>query len=452
MKKIITILLSGFMIVGFSNVYAAATSNTSTTTKKASSQAVTVATVNIYNPKTTKTNGSQYSIFFDIYNRVGIQSDIRYGIELINIDTSTIVDTNLSNESLTLKEKETKGMVINYTIPGFIPSGNYKLAIVAQNKNGLPLAYMPASFAENAIIKVNNDSQDLAINNCVLTIFNDASSTAMYKNDQGVDIMPNEKLLSTCDVVNKKANNQNNVKIQLLTHSKDKFGDILANEVLTEVISIKRNSTQSVSFSVPTLQGAQLYYVDTFLVNSNAKQISPSYPIRYSVHGPSATILNLTMDKPSYKKGETANLKLFWVVGGGGIRISSDKDTYIIKAEIRNSLKSICGEAAKTTNNSSLAMNNTSFSIAMTKDCLPAISSVSIFDNKGNLLDTTEINVQNPVKNVYINAHIPSILNIGMLFNNRFRNYAVVFIVVLALIGYGIIKLRKKEEENKTNN
>lgn len=452
MKKLITILLSGFLIVSFSNVYAAVTSTstkTSTTTKKGGAQASVVATVNIYSPKTTKINEGEYSISFDIYNRVGIQSDIRYGIELINTDTSAVVDTYLSNESLTLKEKEVKNLTIDYKIPGFVPNGNYKLVIVAKNQNGLPLAYIPADSSKNSTISINNSSQYLSIDNCILTILNDDSNTAKYKSNQGVDIMPSEKLIATCDVTNKGARNENNIRVQLITHKKDTFGDILSNETLPEMISVKGDSTQSVSFTIPTLQNPQLYSVDTFFVNTDGQKISPTYQIYYSVHGPSATIQNLTMDKTSYKKGEIANLNVFWTIGGGGIRISSNKDTYVIKAEIKDSLKNVCGVAAKTTNNPSLAINNTLFNIAITKNCMPAMSTVSIYNGQGNLLDSTEINSQNPVSAVNINAHIPSIANISMIFNRTYRNYAVVFIVVLVLIGYGIIKLRKKEGENK---
>lgn len=447
MKKLITILLSGFLIVSFSNASAAVTTKTASTTVT-TPKAVTVATVNIYNPKTTKINASEYSISFDINNRVGIQSNIRYGIELINTDKYAILDTQLSNESLTLKEQETKSLTIDYKIPGFVSNGNYKLVLVAENQNGLPLAYMPANLNKDSIININNNSQNLSINNCILTILNDASSTAKYNNNQAVDIMPDEKLIATCDVTNKSSANENNVRLQLITHKRDSFGDILSNDTLTDLISIKGNSTKSISFTLPTLGNSQLYFIDTFFINSNGQKVSPSYSIFYSIHGPLATIQNLTMDKTSYKKGEIANLKVFWIIGGGGIRIAPNKDIYVIKAEIKDSLKNVCGNTAKTTNNTSLSVNNTTFNIAIAKDCIPAIATVSIYNGKGGLLDTTEINSQNSISGININANIPSIKNISTLFNNTYRNYAVVFIVVLVLIGYGIVVLRKKEQEN----
>jgi len=448
MKKLITILLSGFLIVSFSNVYAVVTPKI-TSTIKANTNAIAVATVNIYNPKTTKIDEDEYSISFDLFNRVGIQSNIRYGVELINADKFAIVDTNLSNESLTLKEKEIKSIDINYKIPGFISNGNYKLVIVAENQNGLPLAYMPANLNKDSVININNSYQYLSINNCILNIFNDASSTAKYDNNQGVDIMPNEKLIATCDVINNGSATENNIKLQLITHKRDSFGDILNNDTLTDIISVKGNSTQSISFTIPTLQNSQLYFIDTFLVNSGGQKVSPSYPILYSIHGSSATIQNLIMDRSSYRKGDTANLKVFWMIGSGGIRIASNKDTYVIKAEIRDSFTNICGNTTKTINNTSFALNNTLFSIAIEKNCLPAIAKVSIYDSKGNLLDSTEINSQNPVNNININVNIPSIPNINVSLNNIYSDYAVVFIVVLVLIGYGLEVLKKKEIRKK---
>lgn len=450
MKKLITILLSGFLIVSFSNVYAATTSKKTATTTKPDIKVVTVATVNIYSAKSTKINETQYTVSFDIFNRVGIQSNIRYGVQLVNADKYEILDTQLVNESLTLKEKETKSVSINYTVPGFVPAGNYKLVVVAQNQNGLPLAFMPVT-AGDTMIKIESNSQSIAINNCILTILNDASSTAKYNNIQGADIMPEEKLIATCDVINSGSTNQNNIKLQLITHKKSSFGDILSNDTLTEVVSVKGDTTQSISFQIPTLKNSQLYFVDTFFVNSDGQKVSPSYPIYYSIHGYTATINNLTLNAKSFKKGDVANLNVFWTIGGGGVRIPPNKDTYVIKAEIKNSLKNVCGSTAKTTNNPSTVMNNTLFNIAITQNCIPAIATVSIYDGKGSLLDTTEIDSQNPVNPININANIQSIKNISAIFGGSYKYYAVLFIIVLVLIGYGIVVLRKKEQENKNN-
>lgn len=448
MKKIITTLLFGFLIVSFSNVEAAVTAKAATTTKTAP-KLTAIATVNIYNPKTTKISEGDYTISFDLFNRVGIQSNIRYGVKLIDTETSKTVDTNLSNESLTLKERETRNITINYKIPGFVPNGNYSLAIVAENQNGLPLAYVPADLTKDSVINIDNSSQYLSIDNCILKIFNDASSTARYTNKQGVDIMPNEKLIATCDVINKGSSTENNIKLQLITHKRDNFGDIVSNDTLADIISVKGKSTQSISFTIPTLQNSQLYFIDTFFVNSNGQKVSPSYPIYYSIHGYRATINNVTLNADSYKKGSVADLNVFWTINGGGLRISPNKDTYVIKAEIRDSLKNVCGSTAKTTNNTSSSLNKTLFNIAITKNCTPAVATVSIFNGKGELLDSTEINSQNPVSKININANIPSIANLSFLFNETYRNYAVVFIAVLVLIGYGIVVLRKKEQENK---
>lgn len=449
MKKLITIILSGFLVLNFSSVYAAKTSSTTASTTKPTPKAIKVATVNIYSPKITKINDVEYSISFDIQNREGIQSNIRYGVELRDVENSAIIDTNLSNESITLRERETKNLNINYKIPGFLPNGKYKLMIVAKNQNGLPLAYMPANLYDDTEIEIKESPLYLSISDCVLTIFNDASSTAKYKGGMGVDIIPSEKLIATCDVINKGVGNENNIKLELITHKRDNFGDILGNEILSDTFSIKGKSTQSISFTVPTMQDPQLYFVDMFFVNSNEQKISPSYNLLYSVHGPSAIIHNLIMDKTYYKKGDVANLKTFWTVTGGGMRIPSNKDTYVIKAEIKNALKIVCGETTKTTNNPSPAINNSLFQIAITQNCSPAIATVSIFDNKGNLLDASEINSQGSVSSVKINANTPSIVNIDMLFNRTYKSYAIVFVLVLALIGFGVVKLKKHEEENK---
>ncbi len=122
------------------------------------------------------------------------------------------------------REKETRALTINYKIPGFVTNGNYKLVIVAENQNGLPLAYVPADMTKDSIINVSNSSQYLSIDNCILTILNDASSTAKYKSNEDVDIMPNESLVATCDVTNKGSSSEDNIRLQLITHKNIRLG------------------------------------------------------------------------------------------------------------------------------------------------------------------------------------------------------------------------------------
>jgi hypothetical protein len=285
------------------------TSN-NTKSSDAQTEATTVATVNIYNATSTEISTSTFSFSFQIFNRVGVQSNIRYGLELVNVKTNEAVDRKLSNEALTLGAGDSKDIKMSYSIPGFISNGEYRLFIVSQNQNGLSLAYAPVGFPEKTIsINTNYPNGILSLENCFIFINNDQKTK--YNLSQGVNIKTDENLSVNCDVKNNTNNDLNNLKIQMITHKRNQFGDVLGNNFLDKSFSLNKNSSQNISFNIPVVSGAQAYDVDTFLVNSKNQKVSRSIFAHYVIHGASATIQNAYLDKENYKKGETANVKIF---------------------------------------------------------------------------------------------------------------------------------------------
>ena len=233
MKKILTILLSTLLIISFVGVKVKAATASKTTTP-IKTTALLVATVDVYNATSTKIDADNYSVSFQIYNHEGIQSNIRYGLQLLDASTSAIIDTQLANEALTLGPQGSKNIQIKYTLPKFIISGKYKLMIVVKNQNGLPLAYMPAGFPER-IITINNNYIAPTIDGCYLSIKGDASSTK-YASEQGISISSNDILITNCKISNNGNNNLNNLKISLITHKRDQFGDIVSKNIIEQDI------------------------------------------------------------------------------------------------------------------------------------------------------------------------------------------------------------------------
>ncbi|MEI6352974.1 MAG: hypothetical protein WCO35_03530 [Candidatus Nomurabacteria bacterium] len=446
MKKILTILLSALMVVSFASAATKTTATTTkTTTQSKNTSSVLVATVNIYNATNTMKDLNNYLVSFQLYNRVGIQSGIRYGIELVDASTSKIIDTQLANESVTLGEKESKDIKMNYSIPNFITSGNYKMVIVAENQNGLPLAYVSAGYPER-IINIANNYIAPSIDNCFLTVENDSSTTAKYTNIQGVDILPTEVLKATCKLSNTGNSNLTNLKISLITHKKDLFGDILSRDIAGQDITLKAGSSQDVSFNISVIKTPQSYYIDASLINSSQAKISESLKIHYIVHGPSATIQNTVLDKTDYKKNDTANLQVFWtpsVDNFTGSRLGGTKDSYTIKAIISDASSTNCGSISQTITNNPNSIGTNNLKIKINKDCIKASVAVSITDKNGNVLDTANIDPNKPTNVVDINPNISTASTI----NNVNKIYVFIFLIVLVLIGYGIIEMKKQHEK-----
>ncbi len=434
MKNKIKLILT--TLSAFAMVFSFALAQNSSTTKAVSKETA-VATVNIYNATNKEIGSNKYSVSFEIFNRVGIQSNIRYGLQLVSAKEYSVADTLLANESLTLGERQTKKITMEYEIPGFVADGEYKLLIVAKNQNGLPLAVMPAGFPEK-IITVSNKTSAPDLSSCYLTIIGDASSTARYTLANLATIKSGETIEGHCVLKNGNID-LNNLKITLVTHKRDQFGDILKEEALPTLISIKKNEVKNISFTIPTLTIAGLYDLDTFLTNSREEKISESERMRYLVVGAYATIQNTILDKTSYKKGDMADLNVFWTSQVGAVK------TLTLNVAINDVNSAACGSATKSLSLGKYAVGTESVKVKIDKDCPGAVALVSITDENGNTLDTTTINPNKPTSAVNLNstARNASILSLGAM-----RNYVIVFVIVLVLIGYGILVLRKDKENN----
>jgi hypothetical protein len=257
-----------------------------------------------------------------------------------------------------------------------------------------------------------------------------------YKADQGITVLPDQTLVANCVISNNGNNNLSNLKIDLITHRRDQFGDIVSKNVIEQDISLKAKSTQNISFEIPAITIPQSYDVDTFLVNSSMAKVSPSTNIHYVVNGSSATIQNTILDKTAYKKGDTANVQIFWTVSGSAKNV--------LKVTISDNAGNVCGNATKSSSSSLISLSKESLKVSIEKECAGAVATVSISDDKGNVLDSTKINLNNPTSSVNINPEISSASTI----NGINKIYLFVFLIVLVLVGYGITSLRKSQNLN----
>lgn len=404
-----------------------------------------VSTVNIYSATNTKIGNKTYSISFEMHNKQGIQSDIRYGIQLVNRFTSKPVDMYLVNEAITLGEKDSKQISLEYTIPDYVPDGVYRMLIISQNQNGLLLASSPISIPEKFITIENSSGID--IKKCYLTVEGEDPGVN-YTISEGVAIRPDgEKIRATCEIQNSSFKSDD-LKLQLITHKRNQLGDILANNVLEQVVTVKSRSTQTISFPVPTLTTPQAYDIDTFLINEKGEKVSYSVFLHYVVSGVSATIQNAILDKTDYLYKDVAELRVLWTASADTFtnsRIPGKDVSYILEANIKNSAGEICGSISKNVKSAKI-LEETLLNIDISRDCSSALAEVVITDTDGNILDTTKIDLNNPVAQVQINPNVPLA---GFSFANFNTVFILIFIVVLVLIAYGILVLRKDKVEKK---
>lgn len=434
----LTVILLMFTFTNFQPIFA------QTPDPEAEMETVTMATVNIYDPTNKKTGANSYSINFELYNRVGIQPNIRYGIGLILVDSGEIVDLQLENTALTLGEDEGKYITLDYSIPSFISNGTYRIVIMAQNQNGLPLATRPIGYPEKYLV-IDNSSKGLGFENCFLTVDGESSEN-IYSRIEGVAIRPEENLKATCEIVNE-GSLGGDWKLQLITHKRSQFGDIVANNVLEQKVTVKRNSKETVSFYIPTQKDPQSYNVDTFLIDPNGNKVSSSVYLHYVMTGNSATIQNVLLNKTSYTTGEIAQVKFLWTASADGFpgsRLEGTEDFYTIKAEIIDENGNICGSASKG-NISPEYLSNNLLEVSIEKDCLRPKVNLSVLSSDDIVLDSTSIDTSGADSDIQINANIPH----SKMIDGNIVIYIIIFFTVLVLIAYGILRLRKREVDNK---
>jgi hypothetical protein len=350
--------------------------------KPQETQAITVATVNIYNAALTNqaTNG-ELTIAFELNNREGIQSNIKYAVNLIQQtkDKSILMDQQVYDEEVTLGQNETKQKKITYTPPYFL-GGTYQLMIEARNNDGLTLGLADAG---NVLLSGNGQNVIIYQDSCYLTIEEDKENKH-YTLSQGADIKPEENISLNCEIENKVAGDII-VTPTFTTYYRSTFGKKLAQKT-TEPISLKQGEKSLKSFAVPTQTEPQAYDTVFTLNDDSSNPISEKITAHYVIAGQSASIQNVQFDKNSYRQGETAKLSFFYSGNASNFpnaRNNQQEETLNVEINIQDQDNKACAPIFK----KELAQESFSaFDIVMTQNCTNPIAQVTIKDKDGKVL------------------------------------------------------------------
>ena len=96
-----------------------------------------VATIDIVNEKIITQNDRNFILSFDISNEIGVQTDIKYAIQLTQVLPSSepVVDEHVYSDSFSLNQGQTVSKTIDYSVPDSLPAGTYKLWIESENNS-----------------------------------------------------------------------------------------------------------------------------------------------------------------------------------------------------------------------------------------------------------------------------------------------------------------------------
>ncbi len=354
---------------------------------------IVVADVNIYNAKLDSQAKHQLTISFQLSNGKKVQPDVQYAVFLTKKDkggNQVVVGRKVYPEVVNLGENQKVNKVIKYTAPVYV-DGEYTLWIEAANNVGM--SYANAYVGE---VKFQKEKEFIEIQpeSCFLTI---GEEEKKYTLEQGVNIKPTEDITVHCTLSNH-FNQDKVVTPKIVTRLRSPYGKILNTQELSQKISIKANQDQNVSLLIPKVTNPQAY--DTTLTFIENKQlISNSITLHYVIAGESATIQNVSLDKPTYQKGEIAKLSFFW--SGRADRFTDARyleDAQILKTPqvtiaISDQNGNSCNKLFIQKLNSKLEKAedvNPTFNIPINQKCVGARVKVSILDSQGKVLAQRE--------------------------------------------------------------
>lgn len=308
-------------------------------------KAITVATVNIYNPAIISQDGANAKLKFTLSNRQNAQPGVRYAVKLSQQENGyeNIVDQKIYDETLSLNENENIEKIIEYQAPGYL-KGTYQLSIMAQNEAGMLLSFFPAG---NIELNGNGQYVEIVPSSCSMKIENEKPEK-IYSPYQGVDISKTEKLIATCAVENH-FSREIAVSPRFATYLRNISGQMVDDKKETvSLISLKANEKKTISFALPQVEKPQAYDAKLYLAERDVI-VSNAATFHFVLQGLSSTIQNVRLDKDFYQKGDQLNMSFFWTLSADnfpGSRMANGENLSAINAfiEIRNDKGEKCIE------------------------------------------------------------------------------------------------------------
>lgn len=391
------------------------------------------AYTNIQNLKIISQEKNRFIISFDIYNGKGVQTGVKYGVNLTKEAEvgGQLVDEKIYDEILSLAENTTITKKIIYNAPESL-EGNFELYIRAKNENGF--RYGVALVDKVELVAINKGIIILP-ETCSLSIVGEKILSG-YSLLQGVDIDQNESLSLSCTAVNT-SDQEIEATPVYETHYRTTFGKIVPQtEGDKNVINFGPNEKKSINLTLPKALSPQAYDVKINLEHKGKK--SNDVVVHYVLQGISATIQNLSLDKDYYGKDDTAKIYFSWTPSADSFpesRQSRDKvepDIYL-SVDMLNKKGENCALQIKQLLSKEYT-KGTEVLLPIIEDCINPKLIVSLTDQEGKILDERTLSFKTATK------------------DNPYRLYFIIgFIILILLILILVIYKNKKNHLLKSS-
>ena len=394
---------------------------------EATTNKVTLAQVNIQDVKIISQKENTLEISFNLNNRDGAQSGVRYGVKLIESVGGRLktVEEYVYPEVLSLAENTTTEKTISYT-PSFSIKGEYEVVVSARNYSGLLLG----AFNLGKVVFTEQPKTIEIISETCSTSIERANKSAVDKNTQTILVSAGDKISLSC-IVKNNLSEQVSVTPRYETYIKTLYGEkITGLPESKDVISLRPLEERNFVFAIPRSELPQSYL--TMVSVGNEKIQSNSIQMSYTVSGLSATIQNVSLDKNSYKANETAKIAFFWTSSATN---REELTSISLKADIVNKNKRSCIESPINTQMAGVGFIE--IPVTISKSCDDPEVTISLYDASGKVLDQ---------KALIFEANEET-----NLFSGKLGIIAIVIIVLLVLAGLILYfkNLKDKDGDDK---
>ncbi len=422
-KSFLPSLLISFLLISPATSFAVESTKTTVNTN----QSVLVSTVNIVDARVMSQSGNTVNVAFSISNSEGLQTGVRYGVQLVPDGAKYIADEKVYSESLTLYEHSIAKKEIAYVAPAQF-GGSYNLILTAGNENNFPFAVVNLGK-----IKLTATSKSIAIDNssCYLVVEGEKGSPR-YTLTENVDISSSESLKLTCTATNTTDKTQV-VTPFFETKYFNMFGKVAQQEGGDYTsISFNKGEKKTFSLALPTVDSPQFYNLKMSLMNADIS--SNNINLYYVLRGVSATIQKLSLDKDYYSFGDKGEMSIIWSASAGNFKRSNVKSNtppaLTLTAKITNKSGVGCTSPISQALVRDFKNPITKISFSARASCVNPHVLATISDANGNVLDEKEFTFIS-------NADRES----GPL-STRSMIIIVILLVVITILG---ITMRKKK-------
>jgi len=346
---------------------------------------VLLATVNITNTLLLSRRDNLLEIAFTLTNRTGIQTGVRYGVRLVTEGPKgqIVVDEQVFDDAITLVENDAVHKIITYTAPEFL-SGVYDVYLTSSNESGFPFG---ATLVDAITLSAIKKGVVIDVKSCTTT--DGVTAGAPLSQPAVVDIYQAVQLTCSAEYTGEK-------DLPAIASFETRYGTIYGNKLPpvpegAESVTFSKGEGKFFSVLLPQQSKPGIYYTKMTLLAGPV--VSNPIIVRTVVKGKVGVIDNVSFDKESYKKGDTALLSLIWHGTVDSPTATRESSKYLVQATIRSESGRGCAEQFSQVIPIT-ATQPTSMSLSIDSSCRNPAVTVYLSDPEGKTVyDTKEFSI-----------------------------------------------------------